>query len=69
MVQRGVPDHIRSGNGPEFAAIGVREWIAKVRAQNFFIEPGSLWENGSYESFNGKRRDELLNVELFNDLP
>ncbi|MEM1395827.1 MAG: IS3 family transposase [Pseudomonadota bacterium] len=68
MVSRGVPDHIRSDNGPEFAAIAVREWIAKVGAQTLFIEPGSPWENGYNESFNGKLRDELLNVELFNDL-
>ncbi|MFC3303913.1 IS3 family transposase [Parvularcula lutaonensis] len=68
MVQRGVPDHIRSDNGPEFAATAVREWIAKVGAKTLFIEPGSPWENGYNESFNGKLRDELLNVELFNDL-
>jgi len=68
MVRRGVPDHIRSDNGPEFAAIAVREWIAKVGARTLFIEPGAPWENGYNESFNGKLRDELLNVELFNDL-
>jgi transposase InsO family protein len=68
MVKRGVPDHIRSDNGPEFAAHAVREWIAKVGAKTLFIEPGSPWENGYNESFNGKLRDELLNVELFNDL-
>ena len=68
MVRRGVPDHIRSDNGPEFAATAVRDWIAKVGAKTLFIEPGSPWENGYNESFNGKLRDELLNVELFNDL-
>jgi transposase InsO family protein len=68
MVRRGVPDHIRSDNGPEFAAHAVRDWIAKVGAKTLFIEPGSPWENGYNESFNGKLRDELLNVELFNDL-
>ncbi|MEM8643619.1 MAG: IS3 family transposase [Pseudomonadota bacterium] len=68
MVQRGVPDHIRSDNGPEFAAQAVRDWIAKVGAKTLFIEPGSPWENGYNESFNGKLRDELLNAELFNDL-
>ena len=68
MVRRGVPDHIRSDNGPEFAAKAVREWIARVGARTLFIEPGSPWENGFIESFNGKLRDELLNVELFNDL-
>ena len=68
MVNHGVPDHIRSDNGPEFTARAVREWIAKVGAKTLFIEPGSPWENGYNESFNGKLRDELLNVELFNDL-
>ncbi|MEM7188429.1 MAG: IS3 family transposase [Pseudomonadota bacterium] len=68
MVWRGVPDHIRSDNGPEFAAHAVRDWIARVGAKTLFIEPGSPWENGYNESFNGKLRDELLNVELFNDL-
>ena len=55
-------------NGPEFAAHAVRAWITKVGAKTLFIEPGSPWENGYNESFNGKLRDELLNVELFNDL-
>lgn len=68
MVRRSVPGHIRSDNGPEFAAIAVREWIIKVGVNTLFIEPGSPWENGYNESFNGKLRDELLNVELFNDL-
>ena len=63
MVRRGVPGHIRSDNGPEFAAHAVREWIMKVGAKTLFIEPGSPWENGYNESFNGKLRDELLNVD------
>lgn len=68
MTVRGVPDHIRSDNGPEFAAIAVQQWITKVGAKTLFIEPGSPWENGTNESFNGRLRDELLNVELFNTL-
>jgi len=68
MVLRGVPDHIRSDNGPEFAAKAVREWIARIGAKTLFIEPGSPWENGYNESFNGKLRDECLNVELFDTL-
>ena len=74
MVQRGVPDHIRSANGPEFAALAVRDWLTKVGAKTLFIEPGSPWgssrigSNGYNESFNGRLRDELLNVDLFNDL-
>ena len=65
MVTRGVPDHIRSDNGPEFTARAVREWLGKVGVRTLFIEPGSPWENGYVESFNGKLRDELLNREIF----
>ncbi len=69
MVERGVvPEHIRSDNGPEFTAIAVREWLARVGVQTQFIEPGSPWENGYCESFNGRLRDELLNGELFTTL-
>ena len=65
MVTRGVPDHIRSDNGPEFTARAIREWMAKVGAQTLYIEPGSPWENGYVESFNGKLGDELLDREIF----
>ena len=58
----------RSDNGPEFIAKAVREWIAAVGATTAYIEPGSPWENGCVESFNGKLRDELLNAEVFNSL-
>ena len=65
MVVRGVPDHIRSDNGPEFTATAIREWLGKVGAKTLYIEPGSPWENGYVESFNGKLRDELLDREIF----
>jgi len=65
---RGVPDHIRSDNGPEFTSKAVREWLPKVGVKTLFIEPGSPWENGYIESFNGKLRDELLNREIFYSL-
>ena len=65
FVTRGVPDHIRSDNGPEFTARAVREWLGKVGVKTLFIEPGSPWENGYCESFNGKLRNELLNGEIF----
>jgi transposase InsO family protein len=65
---RGVPDYIRSDNGPEFTASAVRAWLARVGVQTLFIEPGSPWENGYIESFNGKFRDELLNLEIFDTL-
>ncbi len=68
FITRGTPGHIRSDNGPEFAAVAVKTWITGVRASTAFIEPGSPWENGYVESFNGKLRDELLNTEVFNTL-
>lgn len=68
FITRGAPAFIRSDNGPEFIAIAVRGWIGGVGAKTAFIEPGSPWENGYVESFNGKLRDELLNAEVFNTL-
>ena len=68
MATRGVPEHIRSDNGPEFTAQVVREWLEKVGVKTLFIEPGSPWENGYVESFNGKLRDELLDREIFYSL-
>ena len=65
MTSRGVPPaHIRSDNGPEFTGRVVREWLGGVGARTLYIEPGSPWENGYVESFNGKLRDELLNLEV-----
>jgi putative transposase len=60
--------YIRSDNGPEFIAEAVRDWIKAVGAKTAYIEPGSLWENGYRESFNGRMRDELLNGEIFYSL-
>ena len=68
MIVHGVPEHIRSDNGPEMTAKIVRQWLANVGAKTLFIEPGSPWENGYCESFNGKLRDELLNGEIFYSL-
>jgi len=65
FVQRGVPAYVRSDNGPEFTATVVREWLERVGVKTLYIEPGSPWENGYIESFNGKLRDELLNGETF----
>ncbi len=65
FVTRGVPKHIRSDNGSEFTARSVREWLKRLGVGTLFIEPGSPWENGYVESFNGKLRDELLNREIF----
>ena len=65
FIVRGIPAHIRSDNGPEFIAAALREWITAVGAKTAYIEPGSPWENGYVESFNGKLRDELLDGEIF----
>lgn len=68
FLEYGVPEHIRSDNGPEFVAKAVREWLSELGVTTLFIEPGSPWENGYIESFNGKLRDELLNGEIFSTL-
>ena len=68
LVERGVPQYIRSDNGAEFTARAVRDWLQAVGVQTLYIEPGSPWENGYIESFNGKLRDELLNGEIFDTL-
>jgi len=65
FVKHGPPDHIRSDNGSEFTAQAVREWLERLEVKTLYIEPGSPWENGYIESFNGKLRDELLNREIF----
>ena len=68
MLIQGIPEHIRSDNGPEMTSKVVRKWLEQVGSQTLFIEPGSPWENGYNESFNGKLRDELLNGEVFYSL-
>jgi len=65
FIFRGVPEHIRSDNGPEFTSKDIRKWLSRLGVKTLFIEPGSPWENGYIESFNGKLRDELLNREVF----
>lgn len=65
FLARGVPEFIRSDNGPEFVAAVLREWLGRLSVKTLFIEPGSPWENGYIESFNGKFRDEFLSMELF----
>lgn len=68
FLQRGKPRFIRSDNGPEFVAELIRQWLKDIGVQTAFIEPGSPWENGYIESFNGKFRDELLNGEIFDTI-
>lgn len=68
MLQLGVPEHVRSDNGTDMTARRVRQWLASVGATPLFIEPGSPWENGYGESFDGKLRDDCLNGEIFYSL-
>jgi putative transposase len=68
FITEGIPDHIRSDNGSEFTCRSVRSWLERLGVKTLFIEPGSPWENGYIESFNGKLRDELLNGEIFDTI-
>jgi transposase InsO family protein len=65
FLERGAPEYIRSDNGPEFTAELIRTWLDQLEVETLFIEPGSPWENGYVESFNGRLRDEYLNGEIF----
>jgi transposase InsO family protein len=68
MIEHGIPEYIRSDNGPEFVARELRKWLAQTGTATLYIEPGSPWENGYCESFNSKLRDEFLNGEIFYSL-
>ncbi len=67
FVARGTPDHLRSDNGPEFTAEAVRQWLGRLEVQTLFITPGSPWENGYVESFNGRLK-AFLKTEIFDTL-
>jgi putative transposase len=68
MLVRGIPEYLRSDNGPEFVARELRKWLGRLGTGTLYIEPGSPWENGYCESFNGRLRDECLNGEIFYSL-
>lgn len=65
VAERGAPEHLRMDNGPELIAWALRDWCRMRGTATAYIEPGSPWENPFVESFNGRARDELLNVEEF----
>jgi transposase InsO family protein len=65
FLTRGMPDFIRSDNGSEFTAQALRDWLKGLNVKTAYIEPGSPWENGFNERFNGSLRDECLNREYF----
>ena len=68
FIFRGILAHIRSDNGPEFTAKAIRARLNQLGVKTLYIEPGSPWENGYIESFNGRLRDELLDREIFTTL-
>jgi len=68
MFEKGTPEYLRSDNGSEFTANGLREWLTRIGVITAYIEPGSPWENGYIESFNGKMRREFLDGEIFGNL-
>lgn len=68
MERFGVPEHLRSDNGPEFVAYAIQDWLKGKGVKTIYITPGSPWENAYIESFHDKLRDECLNRELFGSL-
>jgi transposase InsO family protein len=68
FAMRGVPQHIRSDNGPEFIAGAIRRWLKQLAVETLYVAPGSPWENGYAESFHGRLRDEFLATEEFESL-
>jgi transposase InsO family protein len=65
---RGAPAHLRADNGPEMISKAVKAWCAESGTGTLYIDPGSPWQNGIVESFNGRLRDELLSSEIFDTL-
>jgi len=65
LLQHGKPAYLRSDNGPEFIAAPLQEWLVRVGIKPIQIYPGSPWENGYNERFNGTLRNEVLNAEWF----
>src|SRR6478672_6024618 len=68
IARYGLPEHLRSDNGPEFIAACIQDWLKAQAIKTLYIKPGSPWENGHIESFHDKLRDECLNRELFGNL-
>lgn len=68
ITKRGIPNHIRSDNGPEFIANIIKDWVKEAEVETIYIEPGSPWENPYIESFNGTFRDECLNRDIFGSI-
>jgi putative transposase len=67
MSAHGRPEYLRSDNGPEFVSKAIKQWLSKGGVQTAYIDRGKPWQNGLNESFNGKLRDECLNLEWFSN--
>jgi putative transposase len=68
MRKRGAPAYLRSDNGPELVTRRLRTWLGIKGVETLYIEPGSPWQNAKAESFNGRLRDECLNMGWFRNL-
>ena len=68
FARHGVPEHLRSDNGPEFVAHAIGRWLDQLNLEALYLEPGSPWENGYAESFHSRLRDEFLALEEFESL-
>jgi putative transposase len=68
VLTRGAPGYLRADNGPEMIAWALRDYCRLAGTKTAYIEPGSPWENPYIESFNGRLRDELLNIEEFGSI-
>lgn len=68
FVMYGVPECIRSDNGPEFIAKAIQQWLTSLNVRTLYVAPGSPWQNGYAESFHSRLRDELLNMEEFDSV-
>lgn len=68
VATHGVPQFLRSDNGPEFIALAIRGWLAQHQMRTLYIAPGCPWQNGYGESFNGTVRDECLNMHVFHSV-
>jgi len=65
FMEHGAPRYLRSDNGPEFIAQAIQQWLERAQVSTVYIEPGKPWQNGLCESFNGRLRDECLDMEVF----
>lgn len=68
LSMHGVPECIRSDNGPEFVSRSIQEWLKRLKISALYVAPGSPWQNGYAESFHSKLRDEFLSQEEFASL-